>query len=162
MYEIRQYFQYAGELTVINGLIFRNNRIVVPYKLRKSMLNLIHYNHLGIEKCKNRAREVLFWPMMNKQIEDLVKSFPACLKYRKANSKETLINRKVPEGPWQILGIDIFFYNNSNWLLTIDYFSKYVEVAKLKDTTSLSIITALKSQFARFGIPLVIYSDPGT
>ena len=42
---IKKYHDIAGELCIINGSIFRNNRSVVPKSLRKDMLNLIHYNH---------------------------------------------------------------------------------------------------------------------
>lgn len=68
---VRKYHNYSDELTVIDGLIFKSNKLVIPVKLRKEMLNLIHYNHLGVEKSKNRAREVLFWPSMSKYITDL-------------------------------------------------------------------------------------------
>ena len=46
-------------------------------------------------------------------------------------------------------------------ILIIDYFSKYVEVEKINDITSLSVKAVLKSQFARHGIPYLIYTDPG-
>ena len=65
---IKKYHNIAGELYLINGWIFRNNRLVVPKNLRREMINLIHYNHLGLEKCRNRAREILFWPMMGKEL----------------------------------------------------------------------------------------------
>lgn len=100
---IKQCYNYASELTIMDDLIFKSAKILVPKSLRKEMLKIVHYNHLGIEKYKNRAREVLFWPGMCKEIEDLVQNCVPCLKYRRANSKETLINREVPEGPWQTL-----------------------------------------------------------
>ena len=159
---VKQYYNYSNELSVIDGLVFKGNRLVVPKNLRIEMLNLIHFNHLGKEKCKNRAREILFWPLMNKEIDDVVDSCAICNKHRKGNVKETLINREVPDGPWETLGVDIFYYQGSEFLLIIDYFSKYVEVAKLRDMSSSSVISVLKSQFARHGVPYVMYSDPGT
>lgn len=160
--EIRSYYNYADELSINNNLVFRNTRLIVPKKLRKDMLEKIHYNHLGIEKCKNRAREILFWPMMNKEIEDVIKNCEICMKFRKSNVKQTLINRELPNGPWETLGVDVFFCKNTNWLLTVDYFSKYVEISKLPDISTDSVVTALKTQFCRFGVPYKIYSDPGS
>ena len=119
--ETRQYFNYADELSVINGLIFKNSRIVVPKSLRKEMLKLLYYNHLGIEKCKNRAKEILFWPMMSKEIKDGVENCNICMKYKKAHVKKPLLNRELLNRPWEVLGTDIFFYKNKNWLLTVDY-----------------------------------------
>ena len=46
---------------------------MVPPSMRPAMLALIHGTHLGIVKCKQRAREALYWPGMSAQIEDKVK-----------------------------------------------------------------------------------------
>ena len=43
----------------------------------------------------------------------------------------------------------------------MDYFSRYPEVIKLTTTTSAAVITALKSIFARYGIPEIVRSDNG-
>ena len=80
---IKQYYNSADELTIIQGLIFKGMKLVVPKSLRPEMLKKIHYNHLGMEKCKSRAREILYWPLMNKEIEDMISSCYICAKYRK-------------------------------------------------------------------------------
>ena len=43
----------------------------------------------------------------------------------------------------------------------VDYYSRYVELAKLSTTTSEDIIRHLKSIFARHGIPEYLVSDSG-
>ena len=47
------------------------------------------------------------------------------------------------------------------YLLVINYFSRYVEVVELTDTTSPNIVTHLKSMFARHGILDQLLSDKG-
>lgn len=47
---VKPYAKYKGELTVHEDLIFKGCSLVIPYKLRKEILNKIHYNHLGIKK----------------------------------------------------------------------------------------------------------------
>ena len=49
----------------------------------------------------------------------------------------------------------------NNYLLVVDYFSRYPEVVKLTSTTSATIISVLKNIFARHGIPEVLGSDNG-
>ena len=56
-------------------------KIVVPPSLRKTMLNLINKSHLGMVKCKKIAKEVLFWPAMNKDIEDVVRQCVQCAEF---------------------------------------------------------------------------------
>ena len=63
-----------------NGVVFTNNRIVVPSTLQSNMLDLIHESHLGIEKCKARARELLYWPRMLQQIESLISNCNVVIK----------------------------------------------------------------------------------
>ncbi|KAL7290511.1 hypothetical protein TKK_0015282 [Trichogramma kaykai] len=60
------------ELSTSNGLILKNFCIVIPKNCRKHVLQQIHYPHLGIEKTKAFARQVIFWPGLNKHIEDMV------------------------------------------------------------------------------------------
>ena len=43
----------------------------------------------------------------------------------------------------------------------VDYFSRYPEVLQLTSTTSMSVISALKSVFSRHGIPEIVRSDNG-
>ena len=50
---------------------------------------------------------------------------------------------------------------SSNYILIIDYFSRFIEVIKLKSTTSGAIIEALNSVFFHYGIPETIMSDNG-
>ncbi|XP_039300082.1 uncharacterized protein K02A2.6-like [Nilaparvata lugens] len=125
------------------------------------MLERIHYNHLGINKCKARARECLYWPGMSKQIEDLISNCDTCLQFQVSNRKEPLIPKEIPSVPFQVVGTDLFHFQNNNFLLIIDYFSKFVDFFKLTDLSSETTIIGLKSFFARYGIPKILYSDGG-
>lgn len=51
--------------------------------------------------------------------------------------------------------------NQENYLILVDYYSNFFEVAKLNSTKTPSIIKNLKTNFARHGIPNVIISDNG-
>ena len=48
-----------------------------------------------------------------------------------------------------------------HYLVTMDYFSKYIEVDKLQDMSSTEAIDKLKTQIARHGIPEKLRSDNG-
>lgn len=158
---VKPYFSFADELNVINGLVFKGERLVVPKVLRKMVLDKIHYAHLGIEKCKLLAREAVYWPNMSKEIEDIVENCEACNKFKKLNNKEPMLLREVPEAPWETIALDLFYYKGNEYLLAVDYYSKYVEVGLLESSTSKTVINLLKSLFARNGIPKLIYSDNG-
>ena len=65
-----QYWDYRDELSSVDpdGLLFRAKRLIVPHSWRKKMLDCIHESHKGIVKCKQRAREILFWPGVSSQV----------------------------------------------------------------------------------------------
>ena len=65
------------------------------------------------------------------------------------------------EYPWQKVGADLFTFKGSDYLLLIDYYSRYVEMSKLYSTTSLTIMQHMKSIFAWHGIPEILISDNG-
>ena len=67
----------------------------------------------------------------------------------------------LPRRPWEKLGADLFQFKNNHYLLVVDYFSRFPEVAKLSSLSPQSVISALKSMFARFGIPDTFHSDNG-
>lgn len=150
---VRIYHKLRENITLCDGLLFLGYKIIVPSSLRSEMLKLIHEGHTGIEKCKSRARQILYWPNMSKDIEEHVKSCKMCEKFQRKNCKETLHAFPVPERPWQRVGTDIFSYGNKPYLVLYDAYSNWLELLKLKDKSAKSVITKLKSIFARYGSP---------
>ena len=72
-----------------------------------------------------------------------------------------MIPHEIPDQPWIKIGVDLFNLKNKNYLLVVDYHSKFFEVCLLADTLSSTIVTHMKSIFARQGIPKIVVSDNG-
>ncbi|KAK7115919.1 hypothetical protein V1264_001703 [Littorina saxatilis] len=125
------------------------------------MLRKIHSSHLGIEKMKQRAREILFWPGMSTDIHQIVASCHICNKHQEANPKEPLVPHSSPSRPWQKVATDLFTWDKKDYLVTVDYYSRYFEVDQLHSTTSSAVIRKLSAHFARHGIPETLVSDNG-
>ena len=145
------YYQYRSELSVVNGLVFKGDRVVIPssISMRKEIKEKIHQGHMGIETCKVIARQVVFWPSR----------CPACIKYQQAQKKQPLKPHDVPAEPWYKVGMDLATYKNKDYLVIVDYFSNYPEVCPLSNTRSSTIISHVKSIFSRHGIPKIVISD---
>nr|XP_039272273.1 uncharacterized protein K02A2.6-like [Styela clava] len=162
--DVVEYWNYRDEITVCENLLLKGERIIIPTKLRPNILERVHIAHFGIEKTKSRARDSVFWPNIiwpniNADIEDYVSKCKTCLKHRRSNQKEPLIPHEIPNIPWSTVASDIFYYKGKNYLLVVDYFSKYPEIARLQNKTSYSVISAMKEIFARHGIPEKIVAD---
>lgn len=72
------YWDSRSQLTVFDGVVYKGLHIVVPPTMRHCMLELIHQSHLGMVKSKQKAREVLYWPGMSADIEDMVRNCSKC------------------------------------------------------------------------------------
>lgn len=65
----------------------------------------------------------------------------------------------VPERPWQGIGTDLFVWDKKTYLVAVDYFSHYIEVAHLNVATANTVIAALKHVFSTHGVPEFLMSD---
>ena len=106
--ELRDYWNYRDELSEADGIILKGEKIVIPHTLRKEMLEKIHSSHLGMVKCKQRARDVLFWPQMGNDIEQVVSKCRICLKCQPSNQRESMISEKPATRPWESVSTDLF------------------------------------------------------
>ncbi|XP_052752398.1 uncharacterized protein K02A2.6-like [Galleria mellonella] len=159
---VRQYWNYRSEIHVIDGLVFKNTSLIIPTSLRKEMLQKVHAGHLGISRSKNLVRGVIFWPNMNTDIEQVIENCQICSKFRHNNSHEPLIVSEIPKYPWEKVGGDLLQYKDKKYLVVIDYYSKYIELALLNTGSSAKhVILHFKSIFARHGIPLKLFTDNG-
>ena len=97
---IKHYLNVATELSVKDGILVRDSRIVIPAALRLEMLDRIHIGNQGIVKCRERAMQSMWWPRLSRQLEELVKNCATCQKSVHQRS-EPLIPSSLPKLPWQ-------------------------------------------------------------
>ena len=90
----------------------------------------------------------------------MIQNCPTCARNARPR-KAPLLTTLLPEYPWQVVGTDLFEKDGAHFLLTVDCFSRYPEVARLTTTTSAAVIASMKAVFTRHGIPEVVRSDNG-
>ena len=79
--EIQPYCTFGEKLTIEGGIVLKDTQIMVPHKKHQATLQLIHEGHLGLGKCKLRAKDAVYWPGLNDQLETLILNCELCLKY---------------------------------------------------------------------------------
>ena len=67
--KVREYWHCREEISEIDGIRYKIERIIIPNSLRIEMREKIHTGHMGVEKSKRRARDISYWPGINGQIE---------------------------------------------------------------------------------------------
>lgn len=93
---ILPYYTYCEELYFINGLVLKENQIIIHQTLRQEIENLLHKGHLGIAKIKNCTRETITRPERNNGIENMVRTCEIVNNIRRNKEMELLHLMKYP------------------------------------------------------------------
>ena len=103
----RPYYPVRAHLSVVDGLLIHDNRVVIPGQMRGEILRLLHEGHQGLNKCKERACMSVWWPGISTELKDIVQVCKHCQVNRPAQIKEPRMPSPLPQRPWQKLGTDI-------------------------------------------------------
>lgn len=157
----KPYFIRKDSISVDLGCLLYKFRVIIPPKLRVKVLNELHEGHLGMNKMKNIARNYVYWPSIDRDIEVTCRECSACRQVRDAPARATLHPWEFPQHPWQRLHADFADCAGKRFLVVIDAHSKWIEVVFMTSTTANATINALRSIFARFGLPSQLVTDNG-
>ena len=158
--ELHMYWNYREDLSMENRLITKGARLLIPYTLRRKVMEQIHNGHQGIEKCMLKAREVVFWPGISNDIHEAVEKCGICQASSKAAKSVGNVSI-VPPHAWHTLGTYLFYWNKVDCLVVGDYFSKYLIIRKLPNSSTHAVIKELGLIFTEFGRPFILRSDNG-
>lgn len=158
---VRDFHAFKSELSETDGLLTRGNRIIIPESLRGEIIERIHEGHLGLTKCRERAQTSVWWPGLSSELKQKIEKCKFCCEHRKTQRKEPLSSTPLPDRPWQRLGVDLCEYEGKNYIVLSDYYSRFLELLHLSNTTAEQVVIKLKATFAQFGIPEVVVSDNG-
>lgn len=156
---LHSYWPMRHNISIQNGIVMVGDKIIIPQNFKKVILERLHLAHQGVQRTKAKARRVLYWPGMARDIEMMVEKCEPCQQLQPQHQKEPLITHEIPELPWMKVGADIFELRGQSYLLLVDYLTKYPEVLNLPDKTAHTVIQKMKSVFARHGIPRELVSD---
>ena len=158
--ELHLYWNFRDELSVKDGLVTKSSRLLIPSTLRWKMLGLIHEGHQGIEKCMLKARESVFWPGISDDIQEAVERCRICQASSRAAKPIGNVS-EVPPHTWHTLGTDLFYWNKMDYIVVGDYFSKFLIMRKIPNSSTHAVIKELGMIFTEFGRPFVLKSDDG-
>ena len=98
---------------------------MIPASLQEKVLALLHDGHPGMVKMKSFAHQYVWWPGVDKALEDRVKQCAPCQETRKAPPLAPLHVWEWPTKPWIRVHADYAgpFMGNM-FLILIDAHSK--------------------------------------
>ncbi|KAL1378982.1 hypothetical protein pipiens_015233 [Culex pipiens pipiens] len=157
--EIQPFWNFRDELSTYAGVVYKGERILIPHSLRQTVLKEVHAGHFGIQSCIRRAKQLVFWPGMSRDIQQFVDECGPCQKFSRSNVKEPMMVKRIPEYPFQIVASDIFHFKGANYLVLVDSYSGWIDFKKLRTMESSEVIEHLEWWFSVWGAPEEFHSD---
>ena len=157
---VKPYWCFRDELAVLDGLVMRVNRVVVPSTLRKETLVRLHKGHQGLSATLHRARRTVYWPKLQDDVSEMILKCTECQQHDKKKprppERQISVNR-----PMEVLGADIMDFKGQRALVAVDFFSGYVIMDYIRTETSDAVIACLNNDFRKLRLAEQIISDNG-
>ncbi|KAL7077667.1 hypothetical protein ACQ4LE_002821 [Meloidogyne hapla] len=133
-------------LQIVDDCILFVNKVVIPLTLRNKILESLHASHSGIVRMKNLAREYVYWPGINKEIEEMSANCKSCQETIKIPVKNELSPWPVPNKSWERIHIDFAgpCKDGKLYMIIIDAYSKWPEVFTNTTTSAKDSIKNLE------------------
>ena len=158
---VSKYWNYRDKVSILDGVLLKGHRVIIPQNMREVVLSQLHEGHLGISKCKLRARNSVFWPGLNSEIEEKIGSCKECNTHALAQTKSLLepMHNELPRCAWSKLSADVFHYESKHYLLIVDQYSKFIVVREIMNETSDGIIKEFTKVFELLGVAHSLLTD---
>ena len=153
------------------GLLFYNDRIVIPEAMRSTIIAMLHSDHVSINKMDKSAK-AFWWPGLHREIREKAENCPSCRvagKNLKTQLPVTEINRlELLTEPGKEIQLDFAGPINSKSrgdiyiLVAIDRFSKRPTAQICKNTDFRTVIKFLTKYCTDNGTPKTIRTDNGS
>ena len=151
--QLLDFWSFRQEISEEDGLLYKNQRLIVPHSERLETLKVLYLGHYAVDKRQLRVLETVYWPGINKDIIKQFQSSKTCIKHSKSQRCIPLQPHPAPELPWHMVATDLLKIRNSKYLLLVDYYSRFPVLCKLGSTTSRVLVQEMKAVFAELGVP---------
>ena len=122
---LKSFWNYQDELSILDGLVLKGTRIVIPSQCQEDILTQLHKGHFHTDHTKMHATDSVYWPQINKDIEQLIKSCEICQENACRNNKDPVIPREMPVASWSTVEMDLFTLDGCSFLLLVDVTSRF-------------------------------------
>ncbi|XP_077523337.1 uncharacterized protein LOC144134255 [Amblyomma americanum] len=112
-------------------------------------------------RMKMLARAYVWWPFLDKDIEETVRNCQVCQSTRPAKSAGPLQPWRYPTKIWERIHADYAVKDSVNLLVVVDAYSKWIEVFGMTSTTTARTLEKLDTLFAAYGYPEEVVTDNG-
>ena len=159
---VKQFWSNREELSVTDGLVLFESRLVIPAAARRDVLAKLHASHQGVERTRRRARQSVFWPGINADISNTVGACAACQERLPSHPPEPMMSDPMPSRVFEDVSADLFSHAGKHFLVYADRLSGWPVIDSwTRDPSSREVIRIIARNFVNLGVPVRIRSDGG-
>ncbi|XP_011883552.1 PREDICTED: uncharacterized protein K02A2.6-like [Vollenhovia emeryi] len=148
--------------SIQQDILLCNGKIVIPNSMREQLLQELHKNHFGIVKMKALARNLYWWPSLDRAIEEIARTCSICNTYRNDPPKVEVHEWEPAKASFERVHVDYAGpFMNTYLFVFVDAFSKWPFVYPVKDMTASTTIRVCREIFTDFGLPETMVMDNG-
>ena len=172
--KIQKYYHYLdNQLYYHGGTKDPNLHRVIPHHQKNQLLHQTHDHplsgHQGQENTYLRTAKLYYWPRMETDIKEYVRTCETCQKRERKRGEAPLEPIKKGIKPFHQVGIDIMgplprsLTGKRYVVVAVDHFTKWVEARALEEADAQSIASFIYEDIiARHGVPKKITTDRGS
>ena len=157
-YPLHPYWQHCESFPGEDGLVFHGEALIILPSQREKVLGTLYQLHQGITKTQLLASDCVFWPGINKAIEEAVWQCETCMRFQAQNAATPLTPTPTSSCPWQICASKIFILVGVYYIILDDFYSKVILVCNLPagQSNSAKVIHILEEWCFDHGTPEVL------
>ncbi len=160
--EIGEYWSVREGLFESQGLIFRNQELLVPRTCRHSVIRALHQAHQGLRAMLRRANGNVFWPNIRRDLQCFRDECLYCQSHLPQQQRQPMMSVDVPTAPGLVIASDYFQSGGKEFVLFVDLFSSWTEYFKVSSRRPETLIQKLRQFMTQNGVPRILYSDKGS
>ena len=160
--ELKPYWEKRSGISTMKECLLWGDRVIIPQIQQSAVLKLIHASHYGISYSKAIARSLVWWPRIDEDVANTVRTCQPCQLSAKRHAKPLVTPWPKATAPWERVHIDYAGpIDGHNFLIITDAYSQYSVIKVVPNLSTATLITHMRYFFADYGLPCLIVSDNG-
>ena len=148
------------EIYCLEGVIIKDNKILIPRQLRAEVLESLHSAHQGVNGMPANTRR-LFWPGLGASVRQTRAQCCTCNTIVSSQPREPLMLPADLEFPFQQTVVDFVEINGKNYLVYADRYTGWIEVALMPSGKAKMVCDTFRTWFCTYGAPEELSADGG-
>ena len=160
--DLRSYWSVRNRLSISNGIVMMDDRVVVPAAYRSKVLRSLHSAHQGVGSMIGRAHQAVYWPGLDTSIRNTRYNCSRCNELAPSQTQEPLCLSPPPAYPFQKICLDYFEIGHHSYLSSVDRFSGWITVYHFPHSATAKQLTSIcRASFIAYGVSEELSSDGG-